>query len=65
MSTATNFPLQELKRSLARLSRAPHRDGGKKILMFWRRSEPTTFQKCLAIHMYYAEKPEPRGLDPN
>jgi hypothetical protein len=23
-------------------------------LHFWRRRETTTFQKCLAVHMYYA-----------
>jgi hypothetical protein len=23
-------------------------------LHFWRRREVTTFQKCLAVHMYYA-----------
>lgn len=25
-----------------------------KRLRFWRRRAPTTFQKCLAVHMYYA-----------
>jgi hypothetical protein len=26
-------------------------------LHFWRRRETTTFQKCLAVHMYYASPP--------
>ena len=27
---------------------------GRRGLHFWRRRETTTFQKCLAVHMYYA-----------
>ena len=27
---------------------------GRSGLHFWRRREMTTFQKCLAVHMYYA-----------
>jgi hypothetical protein len=25
-----------------------------KRVRFWRRRAPTTFEKCLAVHMYYA-----------
>jgi hypothetical protein len=25
---------------------------------FWQRREVTTFQKCLAVHMYYAAAPQ-------
>ena len=27
---------------------------GRRLLHLWRRREVTTFQKCLAVHMYYA-----------
>jgi hypothetical protein len=27
---------------------------GRRLLQLWRRREVTTFQKCLAVHMYYA-----------
>jgi hypothetical protein len=27
---------------------------GRRGLHLWRRREQTTFQKCLAVHMYYA-----------
>jgi hypothetical protein len=27
---------------------------GRRVFGLWRRREQTTFQKCLAVHMYYA-----------
>jgi hypothetical protein len=33
----------------------------KKRVMFLRRREATTFEKCLAVHMYYASKPKRFG----
>jgi hypothetical protein len=37
------------------LKDAPHPKNPRgRRLHFWRRRETTTFQKCLAVHMYYA-----------
>jgi len=41
----TNTPLPR------NLKEAPR---GRRLLHLWRRRELTTFQKCLAVHMYYA-----------
>ena len=64
MATGASFPLFTRRHSGVPLSRPIQRSHGrKKRIMFWRRGEATIFQKCLAIYMYYAKKPEPRASD--
>ena len=59
MFTDAAFPfLARRKRTTAAPARnlkdAPRPKAARARLLFWRRRELTTFQKCLAVHMYFA-----------
>jgi hypothetical protein len=60
MITGVIFPFFARKHSEAPNSR-PISARPKKRIMFLRRREATTFEKCLAVHMYYASKPKRFG----
>jgi hypothetical protein len=56
MITAAAFPLfARRKRPTATQPRnLKDEPKGRRGLHFWHRRELSTFQKCLAVHMYYA-----------
>jgi hypothetical protein len=62
MITGATFLFFARKHSEAQLSRtATPANDRKKRSVFLRRREATTFQKCLAVHMYYAAMPRKLG----
>lgn len=59
VSTFTAFTRRQPKTQTTRTTRRT--DALKKRITFFRRREATTFEKCLAVHMYYAAKPRRLG----
>ncbi|HEX4195077.1 MAG TPA: hypothetical protein VHY80_18345 [Stellaceae bacterium] len=53
MSTEAAFPFFA-RRKRATTTAPRNLKATPRRTRFWRRSELTTFQKCLAVHMYYA-----------
>ncbi len=52
-----NIPRSTVKPVVAREQRPSVQPTGRRLFgrLFRRRAEPTTFQRCLAIHIHFAE----------
>lgn len=63
MINVLSFPSFARRRAKTQTSRTSRRldTAKKKRVSFFRRREASTFEKCLAVHMYYAAAPKKLG----
>lgn len=66
MIAVPGFTSRARRQSATQTARTPARTPAranvlKKRVAFFRRREASTFEKCLAVHMYYASAPKRLG----